>query len=88
MVGERHEQVALDNDCHTYSKQFRDGARELDLFRHGLSSALTELFPEALRQQQLPRPAPTVSEVEVIEPTPEVSLPEIPAENRAVTPKR
>ena len=85
---ESDEQVALDNDCHEYSKQLRHAARELELFRHDLSSALTHLFIEALRQRELQRPAPSVSAVEVIKPTPEVSLPEIPVAHKTVTSQR
>ena len=58
------------------------------MFRHDLSSALTRLFLEALRQQQLQRPAPSISEVEVIEPTPEVALPEIPFQHKTITSQR
>ena len=82
---ESEEQVAVDNDCHAYAKQLRHAARELEFFRHDLSSALTELFLEVLRQQELLRPAPSVASVEVIEP---VELPEIPAAHKTITSQR
>ena len=93
-IGQTYLEIAERTNYNDYDPVFRKAkerwhaARELELFRHDLSSALTHLFIEALRQRELQRPGPTVDAVEVIEPTPEVALPEIPAQHRTITSQR
>ena len=83
---------SLDRDYYSNAAEYKASAREMEVFRYRLSSAITAVFIEALQTQENLRAAPVVSAVESATPVPEVELPAIPAKNRTLavvpTPER
>lgn len=80
---EQQAQEALEQDYLSYAAQLKHAARSIDLLRYSVSHAITAVFLDALGQQEHLRPAPTAN-VETVEATKNVELPEIPAKTRTL----
>jgi len=64
-------------ECHSYSRELRHAAREVEMMRHSLKSALDAVLIDELEL--------SVSAIEEVKPIPSVELPEIPANTRTLS---
>ena len=79
---EQNMRDALKQDFYGQADQYKAAAREMDLLRYKLSSAITAVFLDELNRREETRPA--VSSVETFDKPAEVELPEIPASKRTL----